>query len=160
MPLRIARQARSLSEETILTAAVSPRWVELQQRTSFAVRHGTLGSLEIRVPAAIADRWELQDKQDVHREELSRDSDGARRYRISFDRPVLEQATLRFRSRFPLAPSLEATSAREVAIPWISFNEGHNGAAKLGLSLAPEIVLEGVGPGWVRADDNRIEPPE
>ncbi len=65
---------------------------------------------------------------------------------------------LRFRYRLPLAPGLQASTAREVAIPWISLKEEHTAAARLDLSLAPEIVLAEVGPGWVRGSDSRIEP--
>ena len=95
----------------------------------------------------------------MEREELGREPDGARRYRLSFYRPVLDRATVRFRFRIPLVPGLEAQSAREVTIPWISLKEGLTGPAKVGLSLAPEIVLKGAGPGWVRSlDDVRAEP--
>ena len=36
------------------------------------------------MPAGIADRWELLDKDVVDREELGQEPDGARRFRISF----------------------------------------------------------------------------
>ena len=59
----------------------------------------------------------------MEREELGREPDGARRYRLSFDRPVLDKATLRFRYRLPLVPGLDATSAREVVDP-VDFIQG------------------------------------
>ncbi|HKI17817.1 MAG TPA: hypothetical protein VKA15_08045, partial [Isosphaeraceae bacterium] len=159
LSIRITRLARWLYHDTVLSAQVMARGVDVLQRTTLAVRHGALSSLEIRVPAAIADRWELLEKERMEREELGREPDGARRYRLSFDRPVLDRTTVRFRYRIPQIPGLEAQSAREVTIPWISLKEGHTGPAKVGLSLAPEIVLEGAGPGWIRSsDDVRIEP--
>ena len=49
--------------------------------------------------------------------------------------------------------------AREVTIPSISIKEGISGPAKVALSLAPEIVLDGTPAGWTRAsDDIRVEP--
>ena len=111
------------------------------------------------MPAAIADRWELSDKQDTSREDLGRDTDGARRYRISFDRPVVDQVALRFRYRLPLAPGLQASTAREVAIPWISLKEEHTAAAKAGSVARARDRSGGSRPGMgPRADDGRIEP--
>ncbi|MFI5460484.1 MAG: hypothetical protein ACHRXM_34135 [Isosphaerales bacterium] len=159
LSIRITRLARALYHDTVLSAHVMARGVDVLQRTTLAVRHGALSSVEIRVPAAIADRWELLEKERMEREELGRESDGARRFRLSFDRPVLDRTTVRFRYRIPLLPGLEARSAREVTIPWISLKEGQSAPAKVGLSLAPEVVLEGAGPGWIRSsDDVRAEP--
>jgi len=154
LPIRITRRARSLSQDTAISAQVTRRWVELLQQTTFSVRFGALSSLEIRVPAAIADRWELLDKEIVDREELGKEADGAKRYRLIFSRPVLDKTTLRFRYRLPLVPSLAAKVARDVSIPWISFSEGRAGPTTVGLSLAPEIVLEGTGSAWVRSSED------
>jgi len=160
LSIRITRLARSLSLDTVLSAQVMARGVDVLERTTLAVRHGAVSSVEIRVPAVITDRWELLEKERFDREDLGREPDGARRYRLFFDRPVLDRSTLRFRYRIPLVPGLEAQSAREVTIPWISFKEGLTGPVKVGLSLAPEIVLDQAGPGWIRSpDDVRVEPP-
>ena len=43
--------ARTIAQETVLSAQVSRRWVDLLERATFAVRHGVVSSLEIRVPA-------------------------------------------------------------------------------------------------------------
>ena len=48
VPIRITRQARSLSQETILTAGVLPRSIDVSQRTNLTVRHGSLSALEIQ----------------------------------------------------------------------------------------------------------------
>jgi len=159
LSIRITHLVRTLHHDTVLSAQVMTRGVDVVQRTTLGVRHGALGSLEIRVPAAIADRWELLEKERVEREELGQEPDGGKRFRLSFDHPVLDKATLRFRYRLPLVPGLDAKSAREVTIPWVSLKEGLAGPAKVGLSLAPEIVLEEAGAGWVRSlDDVRVEP--
>jgi hypothetical protein len=160
LPIRITRQARRLSRDTVLTAQVTARSVDLLERTTFTVRQGELRSVEISVPAAIADRWELLEREEVGREELGREPDGTRRYRLSFDRAILDKAILRFRYRLPVPPGPDAAAAREVVIPLISFKEGDTGPAKVALSLAPEVVLDAIGPGWVRSsDDYRAESP-
>ena len=84
LPIRITRRARSLSQDTAISAQVTRRWVELLQQTTFTVRFGALSSLEIRVPAAIADRWELLDKEIVDREELGKEADGATALPLDF----------------------------------------------------------------------------
>ena len=150
LPIRITRQARSITQDTALSAQVTRHHVEVLQQTSIAVHFGVVGSVEIRVPAAIGDRWELLDKEIVDRQELGKVADGSRRFRLAFGRPLSDRTTLRFRYRLPLVPSLEARAAREVSIPSISFLEGRIGPATVELSLTPEILLEGIGSPWIR----------
>ena len=125
-----------------------------------AAWHPELGG-NLRVPAAIADRWELLEKERVEREELGQEPDGTQRFRLSFDRPVLDSAVLRFRFRIPLVLGPWKPGVHEeVAIPWISLKEGLTGPAKVGLSLAPETVSERMGPRLdsLASDDVRVEP--
>ncbi len=112
------------------------------------MRHGTLSSLVIQVPAPFADRWELVEHlrgQDVERQqELGREPGRVENsYRLSFDRPVLDQTTLRFRYRLPLAPVLDSGPPRTVSIPWIMIKEGEAGSARVGLTPAPEEMRRG-----------------
>jgi hypothetical protein len=160
LPIRIVRHARTIAQETGLSVQVSRRWLDVLGRTAFLVRHGSVSSLELRVPAAIADRWDLMDKELVDREELGQDADGTRRYLLSFLRPVVDRATVRYRYRVPLVPGLDAKTVREITIPEIAFNKVTPGPTKVELSLAPEIVLNEIDKGWVRAvDEARAEPP-
>jgi hypothetical protein len=159
LPIRITRLPRSLSHESLVSAHVTARTVDLVQRTTVAVRNGALSSVEIRVPPAIGERWELLEKERIERVDLGREPDGSMRCRLSFDQPVPDRTILRFRYRIPLAPGLQATSAREVTIPWISVNQGLGGPVKVALSLAPEIVMQGASAGWIRSlEDVRVEP--
>jgi hypothetical protein len=158
LPIRITRHARLVRHETALAAKVSPRSVEVLERTTISVRHGDLRSVQIRVPAEFAERWELLDRQ-IDTQELSREADGSRRYRLSFDRAVLDQTTLRFRYRLPLESDLDSATAREVTIKRVTIEEGALGPARVGLELDPEVVLEDSGPGWIRGSDEfRVEP--
>ena len=160
LPIRIVRHARTITQETGLSVQVSRRWLDVLGRTAFVVRHGSVTSLELRVPAAIADRWELLDKELVDREELGQDADGARRYLLSFFRPVVDRVTVRYRYRVPLVPGLDARTVREIAIPEVAFNNVTPGPTKVELSLAPEIVLNEIDKGWTRAvDEARAESP-
>ncbi len=147
----MTRHARVISHESVLAAQVKRRSIDVVQRTTTSVRFGALHSIEIKVPAAIADRWELLDKEIADKEELGRDADGARRFRLSFDRPVLDKVALRIRYRVPIVPGLEATTAREVSIPWVSVDGASAPAPTIELTLSPEIVVSGTSPRWVRS---------
>jgi hypothetical protein len=153
LPILITRHPRSLSHETSLSARVSRRGVELLQRTTLSVRFGALSSLEIRVPAAVGDRWEILDQGVVTRQELGQAPDGGRRFRLSFARPPLEKATLRFGYRISLVPGLDARTTREVALPLITFPEGTAGPTTVALALAPEVAFEMSDPTWLRASE-------
>ncbi len=147
LPIRITRHARSVRQETTVTAEVSRRGVEILQKTMFAVRHGTLAALEVRVPAAIADSWELLDREVVDRADLPRDADGSRRYRLYFDRPLLDRTTLTFRCRMPIAPALDAAGSRDLTLPWIGFPEAAAGPVRVEVSTAPGVVFRERGSG-------------
>ncbi len=151
LPIRITRHARSVHQDTLLAAGISRDRVDLNQRTTFTVRHGTLGALEIRVPPALVDGWELIDREVVDQEELAREPDGSRVYRLFLDRPVVDRATLGFRCRLAIRPHLDAAGDRELAIPWITFPQAVPGPTRVELTPAPGIVLRGGDPSWVRA---------
>ena len=154
LPIRITRHARSVTQQTVLSAAISRRWVDLVQETTFLVRHGALGALEVRVPAGVADPWEVLERDVVDREELARNPDGSRRYRLVFDRPVLDKAVLRFHFRQPITPLLDTAEYRDVAISGISFDGVLAGRTRLEVSTAPGILFQGKDPAWIRIPDD------
>jgi hypothetical protein len=151
LPIRITRHPRSLREETVVSAGVSRGSVEFLQRTTFSVRHGTLDAIEIHVPTALVGLWELLDREGVDRREPVRQADGSMRYRLIFDRPVADRATLRFRWQRPIDPPLDASGDRGVDITWISCPEAASGPARVELAPAPGIVFRGGDPSWTRA---------
>jgi hypothetical protein len=153
LPIRMTRHTRALAQETLLSVQVSRRAIDLLQRTTFTVRFGTLGALEARVPASLADRWELLGREIVNREELVQEPDGTRRFRLSFDRPVIDRVTLRFRCRVPIAPPLDSAGPRDLAVPALSFPGVAAGPTRVELATAPELVFRGSDPGWVRDHD-------
>ncbi len=152
LPIRVIRHQRVLRNETTLTAKVSARSVEVLERTLLSVRHGELESVTIRVPPQIAERWELLDRQAIDVQELSREADGSTRHRLTFDRPILDQAALRFRYRLTLAPGLDSATVREVTIDRVTIEEKAAGPTRVSLELAPEVVVDGPGPAgsWAR----------
>ncbi len=148
LPIRITRHARSIGQETTVSAEISRRWVDVLQKTTFTVRHGTLATLEVRVPRDIADGWELLDREVVDREDLPPEADGSRRYRLYFDRPVLDRTTLAFRYRRPISPALATTRPRELTLPWIDFPGAGSAPARVEMATAPGVVFRGGDPAW------------
>ncbi len=152
LPIKVTRPKRLLRHETILSAKVLSRSVEVIEQTTISVRHGELKSVVIRVPARFAARWELLERQEIDSRELGREADGSWRYRLSFDRAAIDQAVVRFRYRVPLAQQLDAATPREVTLDWITIEEGEAAPVRVELELDPEIVVEnGTPPGWARA---------
>ncbi len=151
LPIRVTRHARSVHEDTRLSAHVAPGLIELHQSTTFTVRHGALGVLEVRVPRAVAEGWELVEREVIEQEELSRDPDGSRVYRLFLDRPVVDRATLEFRYRLPIRPRLDAADERDLAIPWITFPQAVAGPARVELTTGTGVLLRGGDPSWTGA---------
>ena len=133
--------------------------VDVLERTTLAVHHGTLSSAGDSGAGG-------------HRGPLGATRQGANRTRGAGSRAgrckaisaVLRPAGPRQGdTAVPIShatvPGLEAQSPREITIPWISFKEGLAGPTKVELSLAPEIVIEQTGPGLgALPDDVRVEP--
>ncbi len=144
------RRPRVVAHDTVLAAQLKKRSIDVIERITTSVQFGSLSAIEVKVPAPLVDHWEILDKEIAGQDELSRESDGSRRYRLSFDRPIVHKITWRVRYRVPIAPALDAHAARDLVIPWISA-----GAAvpRVELALAPEIVIKGTGTGWVRSSD-------
>jgi hypothetical protein len=151
LPIRITRHPRSVHQDTQLSATIARGRVDLDQRTTFTVRHGTLGILEVRVPSTIADGWQLIDREVVDQEELGREPDGSRLYRLFLDRPVADRATLAFRYHLTIRPNLDASGERELAIPWLTFPQAVSGPARLELTTGTGVVFRGGDPSWTRA---------
>jgi hypothetical protein len=151
LPVRITRNQRTVAHDTEISAHVTRRSIDVIQQTNLAVQFGVLESLEIQVPAAIADRWELLDKEIAECREIGLDPDGSRRYRLRLARPVLDKLALRFRCRLPIVPGLDSEKRRELMLPEIAFKEGSPGRTKVDLALASDIELEASDPAWQRA---------
>jgi hypothetical protein len=158
LSIRLTRLVRALEHDTALSAQVTARGADVIERMALSVSHGALSSVEVRVPAAIGERFELLETERIERTELGRETDGSTRYRLSFDRPVVDKAALRFRYRIPQIPSLDPKTAREITLPWISLKDSLASPVKVTLSLAPDVVVEDPGPGWIRSsEDGRAE---
>lgn len=154
LPVRIIRHARSVHEETRLSASISAGAIELRQATTFTVRHGTLGMLEVRVPPGLVDGWEPIDREVIEREELSREPDGSRVYRLLLDHPLADRATLGFRYRLPIRPRLDSAGERDLTIPWLTFPQAVASPARVELTMGTGVLFRGGGSDWTPVSDS------
>ena len=153
LAVRLERHALAITHDANLAARVSRRVVTARQETALQVRHGTLQSLIVRVPERAAALWEVAGAGTIRREDLGVSAKGIRRYRLTFDRPIIDDSILVFRYRLPLSRALETTAPAEVSIPWIAIEEGAPGNLVVDLSSDPDVAINVEDPNWARMDE-------
>ena len=154
---RVVRHPLAVSHDDRIAARVSPDWVEVRQETAVQVRYGTVSSLTVRVPVSQPDLWQVQGNGYARCEVISPGAgDGApRRYRLSFDPPLVDGSTLIFRFRLPMDPSLTAGSEVRRMIPWIEVEDGTPGTTTVELSMDREIRYTVGDPAWIELGADR-----
>jgi len=160
LSVRLERHAPSITHDARLAARVSRRVVTVRQETILQVRHGLIQSLVARVPERASALWDVSAKETIRREDLGVSAKGIRRYRLTFDRPIVDGSTLVFRYRLPLGRSLETTAPAEVSIPWIAIEEGTPGNFNIDLSSDPDVRLAVNDPAWTRIDEGDEADPQ
>jgi len=158
--VRLERHALAITHESSLATRVSRRVVTVRQETALQVRHGTIRSLVARVPDRASALWDVSGKETIRREDLGVSAKGIRRYRLTFDRPILDDSTLVFRYRLPLSRGLETTAPSEVSIPWIAIEEGTPGGLTVDLSSDPDVRLSVDDAAWTRMDETEEADPQ
>ncbi|MBV8555200.1 MAG: hypothetical protein JO116_06530 [Planctomycetaceae bacterium] len=152
LPLRVTVHPRAVSHATTLLVQVGRGEVEVRQETECAVHFGALDHLDIESPAALQDRWEVDEGEVARPEDLGTAPEGRRRFRLRFAKPVADRVRLKFRFRLRPAPPREPEHPVEVAIPWLRVVEGASAPMRVQVSSDPGIDLDGGGPGWARTD--------
>jgi hypothetical protein len=152
---RLVRHSLSIAHETTLTGRVSRRRIDVRQDTSLQIRHGSVGSLVVRMPASCAATWEVQARESVRREDVgpAERGDGTRRYRLTFDPPLSDRSSLLFRFQVPLEQLPADSDEAKVTIPWIFVEEGQPSATTVDLSGEPGIKLSVTDPNWAQAEE-------
>lgn len=152
--VRLERHALAITHDARLGARVSRRVVTVRQETALRVRHGTVQSLVIRVPERAAAFWNVSGGGGaIRREDLGSTAKGIHRYRLAFDRPIIDGSTLVFEYRLPPSRALETSAATEISIPWIAIEEGSPGNLAVDLSSDADVALNVDDANWARMDD-------
>jgi hypothetical protein len=148
LPLRVTPRQRMIRHETSLTATVDRRGADVVEEIAGEVAFGTLGSVEVAVPADFPSRWELASAEVTERKPLGVGSDGSRRYRLQLAREVSDAFRLRFRYRLPMS-SAGATS--KLALAAIRMVEGISSGRTATLTAEPGLEIKAEGEGWTQA---------
>ncbi|MDR3622366.1 MAG: hypothetical protein P4L85_23655 [Paludisphaera borealis] len=161
LKVRLQRHPLAITHENRVSATVARREVVVSQESAVQVRYGVIRSLTVRVPANVSSRWEASIKKEaVPRQDLGATKDGARRFRLTFDRPIVDASTLVFLYRVPLGRSLDPAAPTPIQIPWIQIEEGTAGGSAFNLTSDPNVKLAMNDPSWTRAEDDDPDRPE
>ena len=160
LKVRLEHHPLAVTHETKVSARVDRLGVDVGQQSAVQVRYGAVRSLIVRIPSKASSRWTVSAKEAISRENLGATKDGARRFRLTFDRPIVDASTLAFRFRIPLGRSLESAEPTPFKIPWIQIEEGTAGDSAFDLTPDPDVKLTLNDPSWVRVQDDDSDHPE
>jgi len=160
LPLRVVLHPRSVSHETNLVLQVGRRGIDGRQETEFAVHFGTLDHLDVDVPPALINRWELEDGNVASRTDLGPTEQGGRRFRLKFEEPVVDRTKLSFRFRRTLAPELEPGKKVDIDVPWLRFDVGATAPLRVRVASDPGVRVDFNPGGWQRVtgDESTVSP--
>ena len=153
LKVRLEHHPLEITHETKVSAQIDRLGVDVRQESAVRVRYGAVRSLIVKVPAKTASSWTLSSKEAIPREDLGAAPDGARRFRLTFDRPIVGTSTLAFRYRLPLGRSLGSAEPTSFPISWIQIEEGTAGDCVFDLTPDPNVKLTMNDPSWSRAQD-------
>ncbi len=155
---RLTRHPRVVTHDTRIAAQVSARWIDVRQETALQVRHGSIRSVVVRVPASRPDLWQVQGKETIRRQELEgQDGEGrGRRYRLFFEPPITDQSLLTFVFQVPL-PAARDGGGFQSTIPWVRFEEGSSRSTVLELAARPGMKVSSSGSTWLQTEESRGE---
>jgi len=161
LKVRLQRHSREITHETRVAARVDRLGVDLRQESTVRVRYGSIPSLVVKVPPKVSSRWEVMLKERVPREDLGPTEDGSRRFRLKFERPITDSATLTFQQyRLPLGKSLDPATPTPIQIPWIQIEEGTSTGCSVEMSSDPDVKVAANDPSWTRAEDDVLDRPD
>jgi hypothetical protein len=155
IPLEVEVRPPTLSCQTVLTALVEPRQVNLRQETSCQVHNDVLSRLEVAVPPRFEGHWEPDREQVTSRERLGTTPDGMARYRLHLARPVPDALQLRFQVSLPLDRPLSGDRGTDLRFPWIRMEGATTASVTVQVSAAPGVALEDRAAAWPTARGSR-----
>lgn len=146
LPLLVTSHPRTMTQATVLKAHISRTSADVQQETECSVQFGAIDHIDLTVPAAIADHWEVESTAIAQRIDLGMTSEGGRAARLRLTNDASRSARLKFRYRLPVNAEAGDT---ELAVPWIRV-EGTTGPApvRASISAEPDMNVESAGEDW------------
>ena len=154
--MRLEHHPLGITHETKVSPQLDRLGVDVRQESAVQVRYGAVRSLVVRVPAKASSRWTVSAKEAITREDLGAAKDGWRRFRLTFDQPIVDASPLSFRYRLPLGRSLDSAAPTSFTIPWIQIEEGTAGDCVFNLTPDPNVKLTTNDPSWSRVQDEDL----
>ena len=148
LPLRVSSHRPTLTEATVLTVHLDDRNAEVVQDADCAAQFGSVGSLDVIVPASLASRWEVDGA--TKRQVLRHLPDGAALVRLDLATDLARRpARLHFRFRVPLEMPATPGVPVVVSIPWIKI-DGATASTPLRATVEspPTLAVQGADPAW------------
>ncbi|MEO6807857.1 MAG: hypothetical protein ABI353_01950, partial [Isosphaeraceae bacterium] len=154
LPVTVSVFPQSIRHQTLLSAQLDRRTLDVRQETTLQVRHGALNRVEVVVPRSIEGRWDLEGDEVSSRELLGVEADGDLRYRLVLSREATDAVPLRFRYRLFLEPGLAADQARRLEIPYIRPVEGEAQGIRVQVYANDAVqVSDESGHGWTATSE-------
>jgi hypothetical protein len=152
---RLLRHTRTLVSQSSVEAQVLPQGIEVSQEMTIRVRHGTISTLNVRVPLGPNQPWQaFQGKELVRREELPGEPGEGSRYRLEFNPPVVDSTTLMFKFRLPLSQPPAPGTEGQGAVVWVALEEGSSELTSVSLGAAPDLRTTVRDPAWAEVHDD------
>ena len=151
---RLTRHALAVTRDDRISARISRRWIDVRQDVQLDVRFGVLDAVRLRVPPPRSLRWEVQGKESIRREEVSRAQDGSAVYRLEFDPPIADRSILSFRFQVPLTQELVAEREVTNLVPWLELEEATADTVELELTADAGIRATVADALWRKLDED------
>jgi len=161
LPLQVTLHPMTVTNESSLNVQIGRRGIEGRQETDFSVQFGSLDQLDLAVPAALVNHWDMDSGSVLSRTDLGPLPDGGRRYRLKLDGEVTGRSRLVFRIHRAIPVELHPEKPTKVEIPWIRMEFGESAPLRARVSLEPGIRITRIPEGWQRvAGDESASSPE
>ena len=150
LPLRLTVHPRSITDTTRLFIHIDRDGAEVRQETDLAVQFGTLDQIDVKVPAAIADSWQVEGPAIARRTELERAPTGALLVRLKLAAESNRGARFTFRYRVPMPTGARTGSPTPWDLPWsrIETATSQGSPPRASIEVEPDLTVEARGPGW------------
>lgn len=150
LPLAIVRQPRLLTQDTSLSVNFQRRVIEVEQETTVSIPFGSLRRLDVVIPAVLESTWAVEGPMLAGRDLLGTEPDGSRRYRLTFDRDLENNAKLRLRYQLPKQAAPDKGESGSVSIIPIRLIEPARGSMIVRAFANPgiDVNFKPVESGW------------
>jgi len=156
LPLKLTVHPIKLSHSTTLMVRLDRRGAAVQQEVECGIRFGTTNHVDVTVPEAVRDTWEVEAPAGVTRTELDGGERGASRVRLNLPVELNRSTRLRFRYRIDYGSALLNEASTSLSIPWIRLPESSGAVAPIRATIVGEPGVSPAlgGKGWTPGESS------